>query len=141
MTDFNFDLPERYNETIADEGVWFSVYDENNRLWGEFKCALYDTDSRRMKKAQEALKVKYAKEIRTKSADAEVLGTELFLDAILLDWKLNGKDGKAIKFSKEAASAYFAQKPVAKFVLPALLEYSQEVRNYQVAPKEEVSGN
>jgi hypothetical protein len=136
-----WDTPSRYNEELADEGVWFSVYDEDDRLWGKFKCAMYDADSRRFKQAFDRLKTKYAKEIRTKSTDAEKMGAELFLDAVLLDWEEVTVGGKEFAFTRANAELYFAHKPHLKFALPKLLEFSQDVRNYQAAPKDEIAGN
>ena len=141
MTDFTFDIPERYDAKIADDGVWFSIIDENERLWGEFKCAMFDTDSRRIKLIQDRIKTRYAREIRLKTVDNEALGREVFLEAILLDWRKVNSNGEPVDFSAEAAKAYFSNPKVAKFALPALIEYAQDVRNFQALDKEEVAGN
>lgn len=140
MTDFNFDIPERFDTATADDGVWFAIHDENDRLWGEFKCAMIDPEARKTVLLRDRLKVKHAKDIRLKKLDAIVVAREMFLELSLLDWKMTGKDGKAIKFSKEAATAYF-NLPSTKYALDALLDYVQDVRNFQKADKEEIAGN
>lgn len=140
MTAFNFDVPTRFDASVADEGVWFGIHDENDNHWGDFKCAMFDGDSRRIKLLQDRLKKKYAKDIRTGKVDHDALAREVFLEAILQDWRGVKAGGKDVPYSKEAAAAYFAL-PTTKYALTALLEYSQDVRNFQQADKEEVAKN
>lgn len=142
MTDFNFHIPTRYDNATAEEGVWFEVVDENEHSWGEFKCAMMDEDDRRIKLATDRLKQKFAKEIRTKTVDVKVIQRELFLAATLQDWRgvKDGK-GKEVPFGAEAARAYFETPAVSRFVLPHLLDYAQDVRNYRGESKDDIAGN
>ncbi len=142
MTDFKFKVPQRYDAATAQEGVFFEVVDEYDTSWGEFKCIYSDEDERRIKLASDRLKVKYAKEIRTGKVSTKVLQFEMFLDALLVDWRgVKDDKGKEIPFTKEAARAYFEIPEVAKFVLPHLYDYISDVRNFKLVVKDEVTGN
>lgn len=151
MAKFNFDIPTRFDEEQAREGVWFSIEDEHDQLWGEFKLAFLDGDSPEIKKLRTKLKAKYAKDIRLGKLDQDKVAMEVFLECVLLDWKSVKANGKEVSFSKEAAAAYFETPQVKSFAWPALLQYASDVRWYNdkaaeqgvdlVEDKEETLGN
>ena len=142
MTDFNFHIPQPFDQQVADEGVDFEFFDKNKVHWGTFKCLYLDANSRKIKLAQDRIKQKYARELRLGTEDNEAIGLELFLDAILVAWsEVKDGKGKEVPYSKEAAEAYFANPTVRAFVLPYLLEAVQDYRNFQKVSAGAISGN
>lgn len=151
MTKFNFDIPTRFDEGQAREGVWFSIEDEHDQLWGEFKLAYLDGDSPEIKKLRTKLKAKYAKDIRLGKLDQDKVAMEVFLECVLLDWRKVKAAGKEVEFSKEAAQEYFENPHVKSFAWPELLAYAGSVLHYNdkaseqgvdpVTDKEETLGN
>lgn len=151
MAKINFDIPTRFDEEQAREGVWFEVEDEHDQLWGEFKLAYLDGDAPDVKKLRTKLKAKYAKDIRLGKLDQDKVAMEIFLSYVLLDWRKVKAGGKAVPFSKEAAEAYFEMPQVKSFAWPVLLQYAGDVRWYNdkaaeqgvdpVTDKDETLGN
>jgi hypothetical protein len=151
MAEILFDIPERFDTTSAEEGRWFDVYGENHRYWGDFKCALLNNDSRKIKLAQDRLKVKYARDLRLVSGDDPAkdeqrtalfrkIALEVFLECVLLDWRGVTAGGKDVPYTKANAAAYFSLDST-RYVLDRLLSECQDVLNFQSIDKDEVSGN
>jgi hypothetical protein len=136
-----FAIPQRFESTIADEGQWFEVVDEHNNTWGEFQCRLMDQDSRTYKLAQERVHTRMQKLHRNKPVDNEVLLREIFLDAVLVNWrKVPGADGKDVPYSAADAREYFEAEGT-KFALLNLMAYAQDVGNFHKADKEAIAKN
>lgn len=139
---FGFDIPTRYDAEVALEGVWTPpVLDEHDQQYGEFKLVMFDTDNPAIKKAQEKVRIKNEKAARLKQVTNDDLALEVFLEAILIDWKGVKKGGVEVPFSKEVAKQYFSVPAIRKVVFPELLEFAVNVRNYGTPDKDEVAGN
>ena len=136
-----FAIPQRFESTLADDGVWFGVVDENENHWGDFKCRLMDQDSRSYKQAQERVHTRLQKLHRNKPVENEVLLREIFLDAVLVDWrKVPGANGKDVPYSAQDAREYFEAEGT-KFALLNLMAYAQDVGNFNVANKDDIAKN
>lgn len=136
-----FAIPQRFENTLADDGQWFEVVDENENVWGEFKCRLMDQDSRTYKLAQERVHNRLEKLHRNKPVEKEVLLREIFLDAVLVDWrKVPGANGKDVPYSAKDAREYFEAEGT-KFALLNLMAFASDVGNFGAANKEEVAKN
>ncbi|NML04269.1 hypothetical protein [Sphingomonas sp. G-3-2-10] len=151
MAAIQFDIPERFDTTSAEEGRWFDVHGENRRHWGDFKCAMLNNESRTIKLAQERQRTKYARELRLLAGDDagkeeqrntlyRKIALEVFLECILLDWRGVTAGGKEVPFTKANAAAYFALEST-KYVVDRLLVECQDVLNFQRIDTDEVSGN
>lgn len=116
MTD-EFYFPERFDSTLADDGVKFEVIDENDHVWGVFKCRLIDRTLPRWRTTMERIQRRYKNDNKTKLID---IRGELFVELALVDWEevKDGK-GKAIPFDKATAIRYFMN-PRARFALDEL---------------------
>lgn len=136
-----FAIPQRFSNDLADEGVWFEVVDENEITWGEFKCRLMDQDSRSYKLAQERVHTRLQKLHRNKPVENEVLLREIFLDAVLTEWrKVPGPDGKDVPYSADNAREYFETEGT-KFALLNLMAFAQDVGNFKAADKDAIAKN
>lgn len=140
MTAFHF--PTRYDETQADEGVWTSVVDEMDNVWGRFKLCLFDETTPRHRVTLERLQRKYpAKKgqpnaaLKAKSQDEWAV--ELFVEMSVVDWEMKDAKGKAIPYTPEAAIAYLSD-PRALFVLKEIGAFARDVRNFQPEEQEEL---
>jgi len=102
---------------------------------------MYDGDNPAIKKVQERVKIKNARAVRLKQITVDDLALEVFLEAILLDWKGVKKNGVEVPYSKEVAKQYFSIPAVRKVVFVELLEFAADVRNYGAADKEDIAGN
>lgn len=144
MTDFNFDIVERYDDELAREGRDFDVYAENGKKMGTFDCAYYSFENSKVKLTQERVRRAYAKDLRVKGNDDPETNLkivrEVFIEAALLGWKDITAGGKEVPFSKEAAKAYFAL-PAHSYVFNELLRECMDPMNFQAEDKEEVLGN
>lgn len=139
---FGFDIPTRYDADVALEGVWTPpVLDERDQHYGEFKLVMFDTDNPAIKKAQEKVRIKNEKAVRLKQVTSDDLALEVFLEAILIDWKGVTKGGVEVPYSREAAKQYFSVSAIRKVVFPELLEFAINVLNYGTPDKDEVAGN
>ena len=130
MTDFHF--PKRFDDTLAKDGVWFEVVDENDNEWGSFLCSSVDRTLPRYKIALEALQRKY----KGRKKPGEDFSAELFVQLSLNDWKLKDAKGKSIPYTREDAIKYFSQ-PEAAFVLNYLSALVEDVKNFQSEEQED----
>lgn len=141
MTNFARPKP-RFDRSHANDGVWYYIEDEVGNDYGGFLCGYFDVSVPRVKvlieRAQRIGAGARAK--RVSDADQVRTGVEQFVDACLLDWDIKDADGKSVKFSRDAAVAYFLTadegedgKPVYVFdyVFSQLLQLTRDVRNYQ----------
>ena len=142
-TEINFDIPTRYDDATAEQGVWFEVYDEHENHWGNFKCRYLDSDSRAVKLAMDRLRTKFAKDLRTKKPDvADRMALELFLEAVLIGWEGVKAGGKEVPFSATAARAYCSKPKVFKYLVKErLFPECENVLNYPAPDKEAAKGN
>lgn len=123
-TKWNF--PKRFDNDIAEDGIWFEVVDENGNEWGAFKCQLIDKTTQRWKNAV----ARVVRERQRGNSKVEHTNADLFVEMSLLDWRLKDGNGKAVAFSKDEAKDYFRQ-PEAEFVLEQLNARASDVTNYQ----------
>lgn len=135
MPKFEFEYPARYDEAIADDGVWTTVIDENDAVWGRFKLALFDITTQRYKTTLTRLQRKYRNR-KGEPASKDHMTVEIFVEMSLVDWEVTIK-GKAVPFSKEAAIAYLNDDR-ALFALKALSEFANDVRNFQPEGQDEL---
>lgn len=141
MAGIKFKMPVRFDNDVAAEGKWFEVYDEHDNHYGDFKLALADPESRGYKLAQERIRTKFAREIRSNKFDLDAFKKEMLLAVVLLDWRgLLGENDKPIPYSKDNARDYFDQ-PGVGFIIRYLMGEAEDVLNYQSSNKDEVSGN
>lgn len=126
-----FTFPKRYDENEAKEGVWFSVYDENDNHWGTYKMALFNITAPHVKAQISAWNRKHKKEIETRQFKGNEGIIRAFVDIALLDWKdmdnLNG--GKAFSFSKQTAYDLLSNEDAA-FLSEMLIDFAGNVRNF-----------
>lgn len=135
MTDFFF--PERFDVSLAEEGEWFEVVDENENVWGEFKCLLVDQTLPHYKVAIERLNRKYnTGSSKRKKKPGDDFAAELLVTMSLRDWKLNDAKGKPITYTPELAMKYFTN-PKGAFVLTYLSERISDVRHFQTDEQNE----
>jgi hypothetical protein len=134
----------RFDETLANEGVKFDVYDEHANHYGAFVCLLQDKHSPRYLSALEGVNKRLSVLQRTLSADQKKdrnvinkIAAEFFVDMSLIDWELEGEDGKAIPFTRADAIEYLTLYP---FVREKLDEYASDVTHY-VGTAEAIAGN
>lgn len=142
-----FYVPKRYDDTVADEGQWFSVYDTDDTLYGEFKLKFLDAHKKEGELAYKRVRSKYATEIRTKKLGAYDSLKVVLVELHMVDWKLptNPDDAKAkpIPFSIENALEYFSMDET-KWIAHQLSEYASDASNFKGGEQptaEEVAGN
>ena len=133
MTDFVFDTPERYDETLAGDGVWFDIETESGKLVGSFKCRLIDNYSQRVELEQKRVVEKYNlrnKKVANAMTDEERLRI-VFCEMSLCDWKVTAK-GKPVPFSAETAMKYFSQtNPTIRKAFVDLVQRASDVEHFQ----------
>lgn len=132
MTEFFF--PDRFDNTLADDGVKFEVIDENDHVWGVFKCRLIDRTLPRWRTTLERVQRRYKNDNKTKLVD---IRGELFVELSLVDWDMKDAKGKSIPFDKAVAVRYF-KNDKAKFALEYLFAMAEDVRNYQPEEQDEL---
>jgi hypothetical protein len=134
MSDDLFDFPKLYDETLADDGEWFKVIDENDKLWGDFKCRLIDPTVPHYKIALERLQRKFRKNNPskvTKKLEEDAIYIELFLELSLVTWRdVPGKGGKPVPFSRENAEKMFASR-YGPFIFRGLQSKVEDRANFQ----------
>lgn len=138
---FNFSIPNRYSNDLADHGVWLDLAYEDGTEIGEFKLKFFDTSGgQRAQLLQKRIQAKYAASALKKMKGDE-FAKVLMLDEILIDWKIKDAKGKDVPYSREAAEAYFAHEN-AQWVLDQLAAFASDVRNYrEERPFEEIAKN
>jgi len=138
---FDFAIPERFNDDLAEQGVWFEIYAEKNQHFGDFKCIHANPESTKLKLAQERAQQRNQKGLRTGAFKNDDLVLEIFLDVVLVDWRgVKDSKGKDVPYSKAAAKAYFSTKGT-KYALQNLMVYAADPTNFDKADPEEVVGN
>lgn len=132
-----FKRHSRYDVTLAEQGVWFTVRDELDQVYGEFLCSLIDHHATHTKlRAQRAAK---GQRQQGKKAEAAEVIAELLVSLSLTDWSgVYYADGKPVEFTRANALEYLTDET---FVATALLEYAQNVANYQVATADDIAKN
>ena len=136
-----FTIPQRFNMSLAEDGVSFDVFTKTGLHYGAFKCRLADYDSPTWKRETEKVRKELTRKNRNIQPEADVVMRELFLRVILVDWKgIKGADGKDVAYSEDNARDYFNQAGT-NFVMNELFAQAQDEANYDEDNKEEVSGN
>lgn len=141
MADIRFKIPQRYDMGIAQQGVFFEVVDKEDNHYGEFKCRHIDQDSPAYKKKQEQISLELQRGNRNAKVSDEKLITEIFIKAVLVDWKgILDENDKPVPFNEKNARDYFDQ-PFTQFVRSELMAQAQESHHYKLANKGDVAGN
>ena len=137
MTDFA--IPERYDETAANEGVWFVIDDENGNEYGSFKCRLIDQFSNRAELERKRIIQKY--NLKDQRASKKMTDEDrmriVLCESSLVDWEMKDAKGKKVPFSVEKALEYFSL-DATKFVFVELLKIVGDVTNFPVEAEIEV---
>jgi hypothetical protein len=130
---------QRFDSSIAEQGVWFVVRDELGNEYGEFLCSLIDSHAQHTNvRAQRAAKVR-PDAAANKPGDAAKQIAELLVTMSLNHWKgVFYADGTEVEFTPETAIEYLTEET---FVATKLLEYAQNVANYQPQSAETVAKN
>ena len=133
MTTFAF--PKRYDETVANDGVTFSITDENGNYWGDFTCRHIDEYSQRGELAYKRIRAKYAAQIRSKKLSDYDAIKVVFVEAALCGWSgIKDAKGKEVAFDIATALDYFSQDET-KWLLVHLSRLASDMTNY--APAED----
>ncbi len=127
MSDFEFDIPTRFDSTTAEEGTWFSCYDENQNFYGRFKVALVDRHNPRTAKAYERW-AKKAEKLKDLPAYQKKAAADYIVEVALIDWELKDKKGNEIPFDKETAVSYLVAAP---FVMERIDTFARDVTNFK----------
>lgn len=136
-----FYIPVRYNNTIAEKGRWFDVYDESGQLHGRFLVSLIASDAghtklraQRLSQGPKGAKVGQASPEETRKATAEML-----VELAVRDWKdvLNAKR-EQVPFSRDKAVAYFMAN---EYATEQVYAFAIGVLNFQGATVEEIEKN
>ena len=129
-----FYVPKLYDSTVAEDGQWFSIYDNDENLYGEFKLKYLDAHSKAGELAYKRVRAKYATEIRTKKLGAYDSLKVVLVELHMVDWKLptdpNDTKAKAIPFSVNDALEYFSMDET-KWIAHKLSELASEPTNFK----------
>lgn len=145
-----FKRPVRYDADLANDGVWFAIEDELGNDYGMFKCIWWEAGSPRYRAAQERLErakpalntgngfrqpKKPTKREAAREGDLQTIRN--FVENVLVDWRVDGADGKPVPFTEADAIEYFdVDDPTAIYCFTALLAKAADVRNFQPAEQE-----
>lgn len=142
-----FYVPKLYDTTKAEEGEWFSIYDNDDTHYGDFKLKFLDAHSKAGELSYKRVRTKYATEIRTKKLGAYDSLKVVLVELHMVDWKLptdpNDPKAKPVPFSIDNALEYFSMDET-KWIAHRLSELASEPTNFKAAPVEtpdEVAGN
>ena len=136
-----FALPKRYDESIANEGVTFSITDENDNYWGDFTCKHLDEFSQRGELAYKRIRAKYAAQIRSKKLNDYDAIKVVFCEASLVNWSgIVDAKGKEVPFSLETALEYFGLDGT-KWLLVHLSRLASDMTNYAAKVEEETASD
>lgn len=133
-----FKRHKRFDASIAESGVWFKVSDELGNVYGQFLCSLIDAHAQHTNvRAQRNPKVRPDGDAKPGEAAKQI--ADLLVNMSLNDWKdVYLEDGSEAAFSPELAKEYLTEET---FVAQKLLEYAQNVGNYQPQTAEEIAKN
>lgn len=124
----SFDVPNRYDQKLADEGVWFNIV-ENGKKFGRFRCRYLDVYNPRTEVELSRIRHKYKVTGELDLMDETDQVRVTFCEAMLLDWQGVTAGGKPVPFSVENAKAYFNQTST-RHVFAKLVNLSHDVTNY-----------
>jgi hypothetical protein len=127
VSDFEFDIPTRFDSTTASEGTWFSCYDENSNFYGRFKIALVDRHNPRTAKAYERW-AKNAEKLKDSPVYQKMAAADYIVEVALVDWELKGKNQKEIPFDRDTAIKYLVAAP---YVMDRIDAFSKDVTNFK----------
>jgi hypothetical protein len=127
VSDFEFDIPVRFDSTTAEQGTWFSCYDENSNFYGRFKVALVDRHNPRTAKAYERW-AKNAEKLKDLPAYQKMAAADYIVEVALIDWELKDKAGKEIPFDRDTAIKYLVAAP---YVMDRIDAFSKDVTNFK----------
>ncbi len=145
MTKKKFYYPQRVDKTVAEQGVWFDVYDKSDNYHGSFKCRHMDVASPlHQVNVARALRI-HAEKLR---GNKKLENAVIMIENSITDWKLpvdpEDKSAKAEPYSKDSALEYFSDDD-ALFVLSELVQFVFDERNFKAVTArneiEDVTGN
>lgn len=133
-----FKRHSRFDSDLAETGVWFSVKDELGNHYGDFLCSLIDQHATHTKlRAQRATKGRPDRQ--GQNTDAAKVVAELLVTLSVTDWDgVCYADGKPVEFTRANAVEFFTEET---FVAQQVLEYAQNVANYQPASVDDIVKN
>lgn len=136
-----FKLPTRFDDTIAESGIWIDAVDTLGRQYGKFRCALIDKHTprwkltlARMEKEQSLINKRNAI-LRQKGLPVEKstenFAAVLFVELSLMDWEgVYKEDGTEAEFNKKDALQFFLMDET-QFILEQLYEAASNIENFQ----------
>lgn len=134
-----FAIPVRYDDSTAEEGVWFEVATEAGDEYGSFLCRHLDELHPRTTLQTKRVRDRFAG-MKGKKADEWEILREIMVECVLLDWKVKDGKGKLVPFTKEDAREYFSEID-ARYCLIALSRLSGDVTNFTKVPVEDIAKN
>jgi hypothetical protein len=138
-----FKFVKRFDSGKAEDGVWFRVEDEMENSHGRFLCPLFDPTTQRYRVTLERLQREYPKSKNgqphptIKAMGDDAVQKMIFVEMSLIDWEVEGADGKLIPFTKQDALEYFSE-PESQYVYEYLRMNASDVRNYQPEEQKEL---
>lgn len=136
----------RFDNAKAKYGVEHSIYDEVGNFYGTFKTSLFDPFSKYIQVATE----RFSRENQdNEKMKGDFANTFAFVELCIHDWKdVLDENGKAVKFSKEAAFELLTAKWDSgeadedgkaieennQWLTEKLIEVTRDVRNYKSDP-------
>lgn len=135
-----FAIPKRYDEKIAQEGVWFEMATETGEEYGSFLCEFVDWLHPRTKAKKEKFQ-RMLKQRGNAKIDEFELTALMLVEMCLKDWKVRGADGELIEYSKEVAMEYFSEVDT-RYCLNLLADMAGDAKNFAAdATVEEIEKN
>ena len=140
-----FFIPKRYDENMAEEGVWFEVFDENDNFYGSFKLRFLDNTTNKTHLEAKRLMRKYKidatgkgkRSDAEKAAEATKFARVIFCEMILCGWKLpkdaNDLNPKESEYTVEDGIEYFEQAGT-EHVMVTLNHFAEDPTNFIGTP-------
>lgn len=132
----------RYDKDMANDGVWFSIIDEVENNYGEFRLRHVDRANPRTKLDFKRIQTKYQESIRSGKMTTDESQRIYFCEAVLVDWKgVLDEKGKEVPFTVADAIEYFSDDDNL-YVLERLIQLSDDIRNFnKLEPVEDIIKN
>lgn len=133
---------KRYDDTTAEEGVWFEIHDPIGQYYGSFKCRYLDPYSPKSELIMGRLRKKYAAAMRSKAMSELDAGRAVFVEGVLMDWKdVLDENDKPVPFKLADALEFFGDDD-NRWLLNEISALANDVMNFQkIADVEEIEKN
>lgn len=129
-----FYVPKLYDTATAEEGEFFSIYDNDETFYGEFRLKYIDPHSRSHEAAMKRVRAKYAQEIRTKKLTGYDSLKVVLVELHMVDWRLptdpNDPKAEPVPFTIDNALEYFSMDET-KWIAHKLSDLCSEPTNFK----------